>query len=368
MIQDPEDSSENQEFRMLYLDCSYGVSGDMIVGSLIDLGANPKVIKDALSKIAKIKIKKVIKSKIKSTKFDVKFDNEPKEYVDLIKIIENLKISKKAKDLSKNILKTLATAESKVHKVKLNDVHLHGASDSVVDAVAVSLALEDLNLLDSEIHSSVVSVGRLAPATLEIIKDSKIPIKIISDDEIATPTGVAILSAIVTDFNEIRPNGKIGYGAGTRDFKYPNVLKAVRGSKIVLLETNIDDSTPEQISYLMERVMESGALDIHVIQCGMKKGRLGYLIRILTDNPEKFSKILFEETSTLGVRIVPIIKRFESTREIKNMKISINGKKEKIRVKKSPHGSKPEFDDVKRIAKKYKIPFREIQKRIENKI
>jgi uncharacterized protein (DUF111 family) len=138
-------------------------------------------------------------------------------------------------------------------------------------------------------------------------------------------------------------------------------------SKLVLLETNVDDCTPEEISYLMERVLGEGALDIHVLQALMKKGRPGYLIRILTRQPEKFSRILMEETGTLGVRVIPI-ERFEAEREIKEAEIKIRGEKEKIRVKKSEYGTKPESDDIRRIAEKYKIPLRKVLTEIEKQI
>ncbi|HDH41657.1 MAG TPA: DUF111 family protein [Candidatus Altiarchaeales archaeon] len=136
---------------------------------------------------------------------------------------------------------------------------------------------------------------------------------------------------------------------------------------MVLLETNVDDCTPEVISHLMERVMDEGALDIHIIHTIMKKGRLGYLIRVLTKEPEKFSRILMEETGTLGVRVISI-DRFEAKRNSEETKVRIRGKIEKIRVKRSEHGIKPEFDDVRRIAKKYGMPFRDVLREIETQI
>jgi len=141
----------------------------------------------------------------------------------------------------------------------------------------------------------------------------------------------------------------------------------MKSSKLVLLETNVDDCTPEVISYLMERVMDEGALDIHIVHTIMKKGRLGYLIRILTTEPEKFSRILMEETGTLGVRVISI-DRFEAKREMKEAKVKIQGKTEKIRVKRSEYGVKTEFEDLQRIAKKYNLPLRDVLKEIETQI
>jgi hypothetical protein len=134
-----------------------------------------------------------------------------------------------------------------------------------------------------------------------------------------------------------------------------------------LLETNVDDCTPEAISYLMERVMEEGAYDIHVIQTLMKKGRLGYLVRVITDDPENFSRILMEETGTLGVRVMQF-ERFEADRKSKEVVVTLSGKKEKLLVKESEFGKKPEYDDVRRLAKKHKLPLRSLLREIEKQL
>jgi hypothetical protein len=141
----------------------------------------------------------------------------------------------------------------------------------------------------------------------------------------------------------------------------------MKKKKHILLETNVDDATPETISYLMERVMDEGAYDIHVIQALMKKGRLGYLIRVISDDPEKFSRILMEETGTLGVRVMPF-ERYEAERRTKEATVTLFGKKEKLRVKVSDVGKKPEYDDVRKLAKKHKKPMRDVLKEIEKRL
>jgi pyridinium-3,5-bisthiocarboxylic acid mononucleotide nickel chelatase len=141
----------------------------------------------------------------------------------------------------------------------------------------------------------------------------------------------------------------------------------MKKKKHTLLETNVDDITPEIVSYLVERIMDEGAYDIHVLQTLMKKGRLGYLIRVITDDPEKFSRILMEETGTLGVRVMPF-ERFEADRKTKELTVKLFGKKEKLRVKVSDVGKKPEYDDVRKLAKKHKKPFRDVLREIEKQI
>ena len=139
--------------------------------------------------------------------------------------------------------------------------------------------------------------------------------------------------------------------------------------KLVILETNVDDCSPEILSYLMEKAMDDGALDIHIIPVIMKKGRAGHLIRIMTSESEKnkFAELLMQETGTLGVRFIAVEKRFEAEREIRKVKIDISGKEEEVGVKVSEFGAKAEFDDVRRLAKKYKIPYREVAKKVDKR-
>lgn len=135
-------------------------------------------------------------------------------------------------------------------------------------------------------------------------------------------------------------------------------LKKVK-ENLVILETTIDDVNPEIISYLSERIMNEKALDVNVIPCFMKKGRFGFLIRVLTDDPDRMAKILVEETGTLGVREIIVESRYKADRKIEERKIIVDGNTETVRVKKGKY-EKPEFEDVKAIAKKYKKPYREI--------
>lgn len=212
---------------MLYLDCSSGVSGDMLVGALIDLGADFDLIQNRLSHLADISIKRIKKRGVDSVKFNVVFNSNSKTYPELISELTKLKVSERVRDLANAILHTLALAESRVHKTNLEGVNLHEARDSLVDSVAVAIALESLDLLDTKISSSLVSVGRIAPATREIIHSHMIPVKEITRDEIATPTGMAILARIVDEFQTLpKIDGSRGHGAGEMDLHWPNVVAA----------------------------------------------------------------------------------------------------------------------------------------------
>jgi len=137
--------------------------------------------------------------------------------------------------------------------------------------------------------------------------------------------------------------------------------------KFIILETNVDDCTPEILSYLTEKAMDEGALDIHIIPVIMKKGRAGHLIRVMASESEKekLAELLMRETATLGVRVIGVEERFEAAREIRKVRINISWREEEVRVKKSEFGIKAESDDVKRLAKKYNIPYREVAEKVD---
>lgn len=211
---------------MLYLDCSRGIAGDMFVGALIDLGADPSKLVSSLSHLADISVIKVVKSGIPATRFIVDYPHEKEEYGSLIGKIRALNLDSSVEELALSILGKLAEAESQAHSVPVSQVHLHEAADSVVDAAASALCLHELGLIDSKIFSSKVGVGDPAPATLNIIGKYDIPFEKRGCEEITTPTGAAILAALADEYGSKPPkSGQEGFGAGAKDFDYPNVLK-----------------------------------------------------------------------------------------------------------------------------------------------
>jgi pyridinium-3,5-bisthiocarboxylic acid mononucleotide nickel chelatase len=343
---------------MIYLDCSSGVAGDMFAAALTDLGADCDKIKKTLSPIAKVGFSRVKKGKVRALKFNVRFSPNSREFTDLIGDIRRLRLKPKVEKLAQRILRILAEAESEVHGVPLNKVHLHEAVDCVVDAVGAAAALDELGLIDEPMASSVVGCGFIAPATQRILTQYGIPVKFISKKELVTPTGAAILAALVSDFRQME-YCDAGIGAGSMNLPWPNVLKAALVSPKVVLESNVDDCTPEHISHMMETLMAAGALDVHTMPCVMKKGRIGFLVRVLTDRPREHADIVMAETRTLGVRVMPVDYRFEMARDAKTVKVRFGLKNEVIRVKYSPLGYKPEFDDVSKAAAKHHLTFRQ---------
>jgi uncharacterized protein (DUF111 family) len=213
---------------MIYFDCSAGISGDMVVGALVDLGADFDRIREALSKITEVKFQEVNKAGEDAKKFCGDYEVEKRDYLQILEDIDSLKVSDFVKNLSKSIIRHLGLGESKAHDVALWKVHLHEAADSIVDAVATAIAIEDLRLQEEEFVFSTISVGEVAPATAHIIRTNSIPTKESSEIEIATPTGLAIVAALAKRYSDERPSGREGRGAGDFDMPYPNVLRVIK--------------------------------------------------------------------------------------------------------------------------------------------
>ena len=382
--------------KTLYFDCFSGISGDMIIGALLDLGLDFKFLERELKKLKLknyiIESKKVIKNGISATKFDVienhkhkNHHHEERNLYDINKIINKSKLNNNIKKIIKKIFYKIAVAESKIHKKSINRLHFHeiGAIDTIIDIAGAVIGLNKLGV--KKICCSKLNVGTgfiefshgkwpvPAPATAEMLKNVPIYHNNIKA-ELVTPTGAAIITTLANFFGEMPAMKleKIGYGAGTKDLKQPNVLRAFFGEldkdfgnfddKIMIMESNIDNMNPEIFPYVIERLMKNGALDAYTESILMKKNRHGIKITALCykNDIDKLSKIIFEETTTLGIRIFPAGRK-KLEREIKTIKTKYG----KIRVKISKFNNKiknitPEYEDCVRIARKYKIPLRRV--------
>ena len=316
------------------------------------------------------------------------------------KCVERLNLTAKAREFALNTVNTLLSVEARLHGENVETLHLHevGKIDMPAEVVGSAVALEDLNVFKSKVYSTPVAVGggllkfshgtvsSPAPATLEILKTKGFPMKGGPiESELSTPTGAALLVNLVdevtTFYPSIRPL-KVGYGAGTKDFKgFPNVLRVVLGEavkyglfrdEIVVLETNVDDVTGEVIGHVIEKLLEAGARDVSVIPMLTKKNRPGQILKVITDkeNLERLSRLLIEETGSLGVRWYPC-ERYILAREPVEFKLSIDGRSEPVRVKVSrdSNGSivqvKPEYEDARRVAEEAGKPLREVMRIIE---
>jgi uncharacterized protein (TIGR00299 family) protein len=320
------------DMRGAYFDCFAGVSGDMIIGSLIDAGLEFDQFKHALAEIPltgyEMAVEKVERCGIQCARFVVQSNESEihRNLSDILKIIESSALDHGIKERAAAIFKRIASVEAKIHNKKIEEIHFHeiGAIDSIVDIVGAVIALDLLGL--ETIHASRINVGGgfintnhglmpvPAPATAELL----LGIPVYSDGamtELTTPTGAAIISHVSNQFGSL-PDMKIhsvGYGAGARDLSFPNALRVYIGEiainsfyeKIISLETNIDDMNPEFYQYITEKLFQSGALDVFTIPIMMKKSRPGVLLTVISTHAtmDKLMDVLFDETTTAGVRI-----------------------------------------------------------------
>jgi hypothetical protein len=398
---------------VLFIDCQVaGISGDMILSSLVDLGADKSKIINGIkestsfldgSTIKKLDFIKVQKKGKSATQLVLEIDENIHERKgsDIKKCIqlttEKLGLSNYAKLFAKKSINTLITAESHVHGEDESSVHFHEASsiDTVVDIIGTAIALDDLNLSDEQISCSHVAIGggtlsfshgiasNPAYAITEIFKNSNIivvggPVS----EELTTPTGASILVNLTSSCNEFFVDmsiESIGYGSGTKDFDgFANVLKLIRGKSndtlvkdtVQILETNLDDVSGEVIANTIEKLMENGAKDVTVNHAITKKGRPSQLVSVICDskNTNLLLNLLISETRTLGVRI-RTSQRYIVPRKILESEVTLDSHNFIIHYKTSDSEHfKLEYEDVKTISNELNISFNKTEELLKEQI
>ena len=398
---------------VLFIDCQVaGISGDMILSSLVDLGADKSKIIDGVkesanllqgSTIKKLDFIKVQKKGKSATQLVLEIDenvherkgSEIKTCIQLAS--EKLGLSNSAKEFAENSINTLITAESNVHGESESSVHFHEASsiDTVIDIIGIAIALDDLNLFHEEIFCSHVAIGggtvsfshgttsNPAYAITEIFKNSNIivtggPVS----EELTTPTGASILVNLASSCKEFFVDMSIdlvGYGSGTKEFdNFANVLKIIQGKSnetlgkdtVKILETNLDDISGEVIANTIEKLMENGAKDVTVTHAITKKGRPTQLVSVICDsqNVNSLLKILINETRTLGVRI-RTSERYIVPRKILESEVTLENQNFIIHYKISDSEHfKLEFEDVKSISNVLNISFNKTEELLKEEI
>lgn len=388
--------------KILYYDCFSGISGDMNLGAMVDLGVDGGYLIKELAKLQldsefEIKISKGIKKGISGTKVDVILPQEGHEHHaehhhrnlnDIQNIINGADLSDNVKRMSMDMFMRIAQAESKIHGKPIDEVHFHevGAIDSIVDMVGAAIALDYLKA--DQILSSPVQVGGgfvkcahglmpvPAPATAELLKG--IPIRSgFVPFETTTPTGAAILASNVEKFTETVDFSveKIGYGLGNRDLDIPNVLRVYFGNtenlqeteEQYILETNIDDMNPEFYGYVEEQLFKAGALDVFKTPIIMKKGRPAVKLSILAEQKKvrDVSDIIFKETTSLGIRKFKV-EKIMLNREF----VTVNTPYGDVTVKKSFYEGesikyKAEYEDCRRIAEEHNLSIAEVYRSVD---
>jgi len=326
--------------RTLYFDCFAGASGDMILGAMVAAGVDPNTLREQLSLLNvegfKIDFETVDRSGLSATYARVETVREHKHrhLADVRRIIENSSVSDAAKELSIRIFTRLAEAEARVHNEPIEKVHFHevGALDAIVDVVGAAICFDLLKIdrfVSSPLHVGggmiEMAHGRFPvppPAVTELLHG----VPFYSGDikgELLTPTGAAIITTVCEEYGPIPriKADRTGYGAGTREYEnFPNVLRVLVGEteadgatsqRLWMIETNLDDASPQIVGHVMDRVFEAGALDCYFTPVQMKKNRPGVLLSVLCGASEKEAvmTLLFTETTTLGIRSYEVERR-----------------------------------------------------------
>ncbi len=377
--------------KIAYFDCSSGISGDMILGALVDAGVSFDRLKEGLSQLNldgyTITAATVLKRGIRATKVDVVIDSPDlpgRPLKDLREIISDSALDTAIKSKSISIFQRLAEAESVVHNCPVEDVHFHevGHIDTIVDIVGSVFAFHLLGIdrvVSSPIDTGSGSVKMAhglfpipAPVTAELLKDVPVYSSGI-ERELTTPTGAAIITTFASSFQPLpgMTLSKIGYGAGGWELsEKPNVLRVFVGEdveaygadEVCVIETNIDDMNPQVYEYLMDKLLEAGALDVFITPIVMKKSRPAHMLSAVADacTLGVLQELIFKETTTIGVRVRKM-SRSLLTRDIKDVQLPYGT----VRVKISGSGGNiynfvPEYEDCKTLAIKTGIPLREI--------
>jgi uncharacterized protein (TIGR00299 family) protein len=382
--------------RLGYFDCIAGVSGDMILGALLDAGLAGEVLRERLAGLKlpgySLRWQRTSKGAISATTVDVIVEDDLPErnLADIEAIVQQGDLSHQIKKEALRIFRRMAEVEAEIHGTTPDRVHLHelGGLDTIADVVGTLAGLEALGV--TRVYASPLPLGRgfvttahgaiplPAPATLALLKGVPIVGSEI-DAELVTPTGAALLSILATGFGPMPAMTleSVGYGAGSRDLPIPNVLRLLIGTatspddaaveKLVMLETNIDDLNPEFYEHVMARLFNAGALDVYLAPIYMKKNRPATMLSALCQPAAVglLTEILFAETSTLGVRQQTLL-RHRLARSIHEVETPYGVVRVKVaRWGKGRGRASPEYEDCRRLAEEKGVPLREIYRAAE---
>ena len=393
----------------LYFECESGISGDMAVAAMLDLGADPDALTRALDSLDvdgfDIAIRDVMKSGIRAKDFDVVLDEDNhdhdaeylyghhheeghrhhhhahRHYGDIAALIEGADMTERARFISLRILRILGEAESEAHGVPLEEVHFHevGAVDSIVDIVSLGVCLDSLDpdgVCFSELYEGTGTVrcqhGVMpvpVPAVVNIARAHSLPLRVTdSAGEYVTPTGAAFAAA-ARDCQRPRSFtiSRVGIGAGKRESERSGLLRAMiivpepSTEGIVKLECNVDDCTGEELGYAAERLFAAGARDVSYSPVFMKKGRPGWLLTVICDEADRqgLEGVIFRETTTIGIRRVAM-ERTILRRTMEKISTEYGEVSVKVCTSDGLVRCYPEYEDVAAIARSRGVPFRDV--------
>ena len=376
--------------KIAYLDCISGISGDMMLGALVDAGVELTTIQAGIDSLdlpsCRLEAEEVRKKGFRATKVNVVYEPERahRHLHHITDMIDGGSLTATQKDLAKRIFTRLGEAEAKVHGTTLQKVHFHevGAVDSIADIVGSAIGL-DLLGVEQVVCSPIptghgfvkISHGRVsipAPATAELLKGIPLASSAV-EAELTTPTGAAIAATVAEDFGAL-PAMKIetiGYGAGSRDLdEQPNILRLIVGvtaeadesDQVWILETNLDDVSGELIGHTTTLLLEAGALDAYTTPIHMKKNRPGVMLSVIcgADHIAAMEEIIFRETTTLGIRRWPVSrhKLKRAVHQVDTRWGPVDGKLAYWRE--GVVSFSPEYESCRQVAAEQQIPLKDV--------
>ncbi len=374
--------------KILYIDAFSGVSGDMFLGALIATGLDPAAVQDEIDRLgigARLSVDRMNRNGIEAVNISVVTQGKEKterDYAGIRGLLESRMSPGRARETALTIFELLARAEGRVHGRDAEHVHFHevGAVDSIVDIVGAAMGLAALG--PARVFCCPLPLGRgfvttrhgvlplPAPATIELL--SGVPVVDAGvDEELVTPTGAAIVKAVVETFSGIPPMviEKSGYGAGDRELPdRPNLLRLIVGrpaspevdDEVEIITTNIDDMNPQFYDYVMDRLFALGALDVVLAPVIMKKGRPATVLTVIAPVPEsgKIISAVLSETTSIGLR-VHRERRVKLDRRVETVQTELGAIRVKFTVDEvgRPAGAYPEYDDVREAAARHGLPI-----------
>jgi len=370
--------------KIAYLDAFAGIAGDMTVAALIDAGAPADALFAGLESLgtgARFSTERVKRNGIAATRLIIEHDEQHKHrhLPHIVKMIHAAALPDEAKANAVRVFEALGAAEAQVHGVPVEKVHFHevGAIDSICDIAGACYGLHLLGV--EKIYCSSINTGSgtveadhgvmpvPTPATALLLQDKPAYARG-AETELTTPTGAAIASTLASGFGAMPPMriAAQGFGAGTKEFPgMANVLRVLIGetsgatesTTVCVLEANIDDCSPQVLGYALDRLLEAGALDVSLTPLVMKKQRPGQLLKVIAtpETRETLAAIVFQETTTLGLRIYEAERRVQS-RGVEAVETPFGP----VRMKYGEYGASPEYEDCRELARKAGVPLKEI--------
>jgi len=386
------------------MDCISGISGDMFLGALFDLGLDFSAFKKEIAKLKldnySLELSQEMRGGIVGAYFKVKVlekSNKARNLSMIVDLIQESTLTESIKKRSIKLFKKLAKAEGKIHGKQIEEVHFHevGAIDSIIDIVGAVIAVEMLKIDNIYVSDIILGKGAVetlhgvipvpAPATIELLKSHQFKFSLGKiSEELLTPTGALILVEFCQSSEDLSSFSIIstGYGVGFKDLKSkPNVLRVMEiqrvsscesldSDRVSVLETNIDDMSPQAYEYLFERLFEAGVIDLFIYAVQMKKNRPGVCLVVILERKllTKVSAIIFEETTSIGLR-VQHVERLILRRGIKKIMTPLG----EVQVKIAKQGDKirnvmPEYEDCKKIAQQKKLPLKQVYNVVFNSL